>query len=431
VPLAPLTPAETDVYVQQLLDAYRIAELRIIVALTAKGGRLLDWPETFAKRQLEAIQKAMGALRSAQEIWFRRILPAVYEHGLAAVDTQMMLPSDYRAYMAMRQRGIPHLACVAEINRVRQPPSTEEYQALVAKGRPAEKVLADLRQTHPGAVFGTNRLHGEQAPALPAMDREPARLPPSWGPRIVTPNDADFRQIHQRTLNNLSRARSHPLDSQVYRVEQTWSWKQAYREENLRIVQDALSKGQNSHQITKRLLEHYEGRTLTSQEATQFRRALMNRKVAPAPEVLDALKESKLWLYVDSAGRHWAPKAYAEMIARTTIREAEELATDQEMIALGEDLIEVSDHMRECWQCRPWEGVILSITGQTDGYITKAEARAHGLWHPRCGHKSLPKIVGLSIAAAARSAEAKEKQLAEVLQLRNKAKQKFLEEEAA
>lgn len=444
MPIDTLSPAEADAYVQQLLDAYRIAELQILVALAERGGRLADWPAAFAKRQLGRIQDALGLLRRAHDAFFGQVIPAVYEHGLAVVDTRMMLPADLRGYVDLRRGGMHHIEAVGRVNAVRPPPTTPEYQALIAKGQQAEKVVADLRQEHPGSVFGTNRLAAHQevaaeraiAPPVTVEEAkaqaEEARAAPEPAvPRIVTPTDADFRQIHQPVLNNLSVARSHPLNSEVYRVEETFSWKKFHREENLRVVQDGLAQGQDVAKIRKRLLEQYADRKLTAGEAAEFRRALQNRKVAPTQQELDALKEGKLWVYVDKAGRQWTPRAYADMIARTTIREAEELAIDQEQIALGEDLIEVSDHRRECWQCRPWEGVILSITGATNGFLTKAEARARGLWHPRCGHKSLPRIAGLSIDVAAIEAANRDETEAKILLLTRQAKQQYLEGELA
>jgi hypothetical protein len=52
----------------------------------------------------------------------------------------------------------------------------------------------------------------------------------------------------------------------------------------------------------------------------------------------------------------------------------------------GFDLVQVSSHLTSCNQCAPWEGQILSMTGETAGYPTVAEAEAGGLFHPNCRH---------------------------------------------
>jgi len=488
-PLSPLTPAEAALYLQQLTDAYLQAELQILVTLSQRGGQLTEWPDAFAKSQLAIIQEALERLRAAQMEWFGTIVPAVYEHGLAVVDTRMMLAQDLPGYMGLRRGGVSHWDAVGRVNAVRGVPSTQEFQSLIAKGDTAEKAIIRLREEHPGAVFGSNRLAGHQeitavraiappvsveeaerqadeAKAAQAEERqaaaeeaqalaevraeaeraaeqrteEAAAAPPPERPkpkpakdqlRIVTPVDDDYRQINQRVLNNLSTARSHPLNSQVYKLNEKFSWHAWHREANLRIAQDALKAGKTTQELRKQLLEEYGGRTLTAEESANFRKALANRKVAPTQAELDALREGGQWVYVDKSGRRWNPRDYADMVARTTIREAEELAVDQEQIGMGEDLIEVSDHQRECWQCKPWERVVLSITGATEGYITKAEAKAHGLWHPRCAHKSLPLIVGLSIQPQELTADDRRAQLAVVLDLRKKAKQEYLEGEKA
>jgi hypothetical protein len=48
--------------------------------------------------------------------------------------------------------------------------------------------------------------------------------------------------------------------------------------------------------------------------------------------------------------------------------------------------VKVSTHRGACELCQPWQGKILSITGKTKGYPTLEEAKAAGLFHPRCRH---------------------------------------------
>ncbi|WP_193118448.1 phage minor capsid protein [Brachybacterium tyrofermentans] len=98
--------------------------------------------------------------------------------------------------------------------------------------------------------------------------------------------------------------------------------------------------------------------------------------------------------FVDSSGRRWEAGSYAEMATRTTAgRAAIEGHTDQ-LQALGQDLVIVSSSPESCDLCGPWEGEVLSISGDTSGQLadgvevagTVGEARSAGLQHPNCTH---------------------------------------------
>ena len=57
-------------------------------------------------------------------------------------------------------------------------------------------------------------------------------------------------------------------------------------------------------------------------------------------------------------------------------------------IQYGVDLVRIV-HLNihpTCELCAPFENKILSIQGDTGGYITLAEAEDHGLFNPNCDH---------------------------------------------
>ena len=57
-------------------------------------------------------------------------------------------------------------------------------------------------------------------------------------------------------------------------------------------------------------------------------------------------------------------------------------------IQYGVDLVRIV-HLNihpTCELCAPFENKILSIQGDTEGYITLAEAEDYGLFHPNCDH---------------------------------------------
>jgi hypothetical protein len=98
------------------------------------------------------------------------------------------------------------------------------------------------------------------------------------------------------------------------------------------------------------------------------------------------LQEQGLSALVDKGGRRWTLDRYADMLYRTKVTEARNRAMANRMVENGYDLVQVSSHDSSHQECRVWEGKVLSITGQTKGYPTLAEAEMAGLFHPNCKH---------------------------------------------
>lgn len=98
------------------------------------------------------------------------------------------------------------------------------------------------------------------------------------------------------------------------------------------------------------------------------------------------LREQGLTAITDRAGRGWDFDRYAEMLVRTKAVEARNTGLANKMLQNGYDLVQVSDHGSTHPACAEWEGEILSVTGNTPGYPTVADAEASGLFHPNCQH---------------------------------------------
>jgi hypothetical protein len=92
--------------------------------------------------------------------------------------------------------------------------------------------------------------------------------------------------------------------------------------------------------------------------------------------------------FVDAAGRSWNIKTYTEMVAQTTAREAMIQGTANRLLEHGHDLARITGGSSKltCQNCLNWLGKTVSLTGATKGYPTLADARAGGLFHPRCTH---------------------------------------------
>jgi len=107
-----------------------------------------------------------------------------------------------------------------------------------------------------------------------------------------------------------------------------------------------------------------------------------------AQRVLDRFADRGVTGFVDRTGRAWNLASYAEMAVRSTATKAAVQGQVDSYRGAGRDLIFVSDSPEECELCRPWEGKVLSISGETLGHPTVAEAEAAGLWHPGCTHRA-------------------------------------------
>lgn len=135
---------------------------------------------------------------------------------------------------------------------------------------------------------------------------------------------------------------------------------------------------------------------LSLQEAT----ALGTDRRSASRLMVQQLKEKGITGFVDARGTEWSLGTYAEMHARTVSRECTNLGTQNRLRERGHDLVQVSDHGGACEKCAPWEGEILSISGESSEYPSVAEAEADGLFHPNCVHVLVPWIPGYSSRAA-------------------------------
>ena len=97
------------------------------------------------------------------------------------------------------------------------------------------------------------------------------------------------------------------------------------------------------------------------------------------------LQEQGLDSLVDKGGRSWSLDRYSEMLFRTKAVETRNRGLANRMAENDYDLVQVSSHGAPD-VCGPWESKILSVTGNTPGYPTVADAEAGGLFHPNCKH---------------------------------------------
>ncbi len=115
-----------------------------------------------------------------------------------------------------------------------------------------------------------------------------------------------------------------------------------------------------------------------------------------AQRALDDFAARGITGFVDGAGRGWDLTSYVEMGVRTSTAHAAIDAHVERLQAFGEDLVIVSESPSSCPICAPWEGEVLSLSGDTVGAVADGgstvvagsldDAEADGLFHPNCTH---------------------------------------------
>jgi len=95
----------------------------------------------------------------------------------------------------------------------------------------------------------------------------------------------------------------------------------------------------------------------------------------------------------DSAGRLWKPENYARMYSNTRSSQMYDEIFQDELVAIGSDIVQVSDHNTTTPICQLFEGKVYSLTGDTPGYPVLPQRPP---FHPNCKHvlTSRPKMKG-------------------------------------
>jgi hypothetical protein len=94
----------------------------------------------------------------------------------------------------------------------------------------------------------------------------------------------------------------------------------------------------------------------------------------------------------DGKARNYQLGKYAEMVIRTTSREAQSAATAQTMLKTGMDLVTISEHKDTDGPdvCNVYEGNTYSLTGSSDEYPVLDQWPP---FHPNCRHVMTPASV--------------------------------------
>ncbi len=108
-------------------------------------------------------------------------------------------------------------------------------------------------------------------------------------------------------------------------------------------------------------------------------------------KVIEKLLDKGQTAFVDRLGRKWRLDSYAEMVARTTTREASSIATINTCQEFGIDLVQISTHYPTCEKCAPLQGKVFSISGKDKRYPRLADEYRTPI-HPNCRHVLMPYV---------------------------------------
>lgn len=170
--------------------------------------------------------------------------------------------------------------------------------------------------------------------------------------------------------------------------------------------------------ITRAVTDAY--RRIVSRASGNVLLGGMTRRQA-SQRALNQFAQQGITGFVDAAGRNWNMASYAEMAVRSVTARA---AVEGHIDALGElgiGLVIASDAPLECPLCAPWEGEVLTLSGESGPHTIRAEhaiqpsglfaptrtvavhvagslveARGAGFLHPNCRHSISAYLPGVT-----------------------------------
>lgn len=172
---------------------------------------------------------------------------------------------------------------------------------------------------------------------------------------------------------------------------------QLSRETVNKILEDTFSDLLSATQLTSKRTKQIVRRVVAEQMKVDMARA-RGRKIMKKGLIEEltkqglskSIKEEGFVGIVDSRGRKWKLNRYVDMVVRTKYKQARVEGMRTQALEDGYDLAQVSSHGAKD-SCRNYEGMIISMNGQTRGYPTYQELRSSNkIFHPNCKHTIFP-----------------------------------------
>ena len=188
------------------------------------------------------------------------------------------------------------------------------------------------------------------------------------------------------------------------------------RAEALTITeQDLMSRLETSveyklAQASKTITDNLTGVLLGRQAQDLFRekglemvmkQQVLGTRLNVEKDFVEKLQREGLTAFTDKSGRRWSLWSYADMVTRTTARQAE--VTSALTKIPGQDLFRITSHRSTCSLCAPYEGRVYSLSGTSPYYPPLSSAFGKidkngpdtlaNSWlniHPNCLHSLVP-----------------------------------------
>jgi len=133
-------------------------------------------------------------------------------------------------------------------------------------------------------------------------------------------------------------------------------------------------------------LEESAAKVATGSTVTQMRNAMIDR-----------MQREALMTVQTRDGRQMRIERYAELVSRSTTREAGNAARINQLQDNGHDLVKMTTHYPTCKICAPLQGRVYSISGKSARFpsLSRAFQPHYKNVHPNCRHSVHPWIEGL------------------------------------
>lgn len=134
--------------------------------------------------------------------------------------------------------------------------------------------------------------------------------------------------------------------------------------------------------------KHLQLQGMTNENYTEIRKRI--QRELSKEGFSKSIKEKGFVGIIDKSGRRWNLKTYTEMVVNTKFHQAYSEGLKDQALQTGNDLAKIPEKGASD-TCRYFEGMIISLTGATEGYMTYDQLKATGLiFHPNCRHTPIP-----------------------------------------
>lgn len=122
----------------------------------------------------------------------------------------------------------------------------------------------------------------------------------------------------------------------------------------------------------------------TFREASVSGMTAVARQKLMESKMVDVADKLNSWQFIDKSGRNWKKGNYFNMLNRTTAQRVANEAYVDGLVEGGHDLATIEGGGDPCPDCAAWRGVIVSVSGASKKFPSKADAEGAGVFHPNC-----------------------------------------------